>query len=74
MLRHAEIVIGAPNNDFALTLRGMPDGMGKAPGNAFKVRKDPVASFVPQFIECRCKKRLVNHALRLSRPAAITMF
>ena len=48
VLAHAEIVVGAPDDDLARALRRMPDGLGKAPGNALEIREYAVAALVMQ--------------------------
>jgi len=48
MLAHPEVIVGAPDDDVARPLRGMPDRMREAPGKPFEIGKDPVAVFVPE--------------------------
>src|SRR5215469_1479562 len=43
MLAHAEIVVGAPDDDAFRPLRRMPHRMRKAPGNTLQIGEDPVA-------------------------------
>ena len=48
VLSHAEIVVGAPDDDLLRSLRRVPHGMGKAAGHPLEVREDPVAPFAMQ--------------------------
>jgi hypothetical protein len=45
MLAHAEIVVGAPDDDGFRSLRRMPHCMRKAPGDALQISEYPVAPF-----------------------------
>jgi hypothetical protein len=53
MLRHAKVIVRAPDHDIALALRRMPDGMREAAGNALQIDKNPVAILITQPVECR---------------------
>ena len=43
VLSHAEIVVGAPDDDLLRSLRRVPEGVGKAAGDPLEVGEDPVA-------------------------------
>src|SRR5512132_1016252 len=61
MLAHAEIVVGAPHDHVARSLRGVPDRARKAAGKPFEIGKDTVAAFVPEPGKGVCKIRVVIH-------------
>src|SRR5665213_608037 len=70
MLRHAEIVVRAPDHDLARAFRRMPQRVREAAGDAFEVGEHPVAAFVAQFVQGRREKGVVIHAIILLwRPA-----
>src|SRR6185312_2096728 len=70
MLRHAEIVVGAPDHDIARTLRGVPHSVGETSGNAFEVGEDAIAALIAQSGEGGREKTVVIHAIWLvTRPA-----
>src|SRR5512137_3060388 len=48
MLAHAEIVVGAPDDDAFGPLRRMPHRMRKAPGNTLQIGEYAVTPFGPQ--------------------------
>lgn len=48
VLSHPEIVVGAPDHDVLRSMRGMPHGIGKASGDALKVREHTVTPFLLQ--------------------------
>jgi uncharacterized LabA/DUF88 family protein len=48
VLPHGEVVVGAPDDDAARAGRRVPDGVGIAPGDAFKVREHAIAPLIPQ--------------------------
>ena len=65
MLAHAEIVIGTPDNDIALTIRAVIAGMGVPAGKPFQLNKMPVPALtfqpvqlVPEFLAIVQVKRL----------------
>ena len=45
MLAHAEIVVGAPDDDVFRALRRMPQRVRKASGDALQISEYPVAPF-----------------------------
>ena len=70
VLRHAEVIVGAPDHHLARAIRGMPAGMRKAPGDALKVGEDAVAAFLAQFAQGGGKIGLVIHAIYFPAPHA----
>jgi hypothetical protein len=52
----------------------MPDGMGKAAGDALEVGKDPIAALLPQPVQGRPEKPIVIHELFLSRAPQRELF
>ena len=48
MLAHAEIVVGAPHDDVARPLWGVPDCARETAGEPLEVGKHPVAALVPE--------------------------
>src|ERR1700739_2216521 len=61
MLPHAEIVVGAPDHDVLGPFRGMPYGVRKTPGDAFKIGENPVAPLVMQAVEGATEEFTVIH-------------
>ncbi len=68
VLAHAEIVVGAPDDDVAFALRGVPYRMGKPPGQPFEIGKHAVTPFIVQLSKRAGKKRFVVH--RFDSPRA----
>src|SRR5262245_47764761 len=68
MLAHPEVVVGAPDRDVARTVQGMPDGVRESAGDALKIRKHPVPSFIPQPIEGRREITLIVHVFYFPAP------
>src|SRR5262249_46594578 len=61
MLTHAEIIVRAPNDDVACTMRGMPGGAWKATGVALEVGKNSIPALVPQFGQRLREMYLIIH-------------
>ena len=68
VLAHAEIVVGAPHDDFAFALGGVPDRMGKPAGEAFEIGKHPIAPFTVQLGEGIGEVRCIIHCGGSPRP------
>src|SRR5688500_1069921 len=58
---HAQVIVGAPDDDFARDVGRMPDGMGKASRNALEVGKHPVATLPSQTVERFGEERVIVH-------------
>ena len=63
VLRHAEIVVGAPDHDVTRPLRRMPGHGGEAAHHTLEIGKNPVAPLLMQTIKGGGKEILVIHAL-----------
>src|SRR3974377_1824651 len=74
VLRHAEVVVGAPDDDFAGPLRGVPERMRETTGDTLEVGKNAVAALIPEGIQCRRKKRVVIHDDFFPPPARGALF
>src|SRR5262245_62104426 len=61
MLAHAKVIVRAPDHDRALAVRGMPDCMGKTPGNALEIGKHAVAPFGVQASKRGGKEMIIGH-------------
>ena len=48
MLTHAEIIVGAPDDDVFRPIRRMPQRVWETSGNALKIGEHPIAPFGPQ--------------------------
>ena len=48
MLTHAEIIVGAPDDDVFRPIRRMPERVGETSGNALEIGEHPIAPFGPQ--------------------------
>jgi hypothetical protein len=68
MLPHAEIVVGAPDHDLTRAGGRVPNSVGKAPGDALEIGKDPIAALVAQTVEGRREKLIVIHAMTTGCP------
>jgi hypothetical protein len=68
MLRHPEVVVGAPDHDVARAKRGVPNCVRETAGYALKVRKHPVTPFIPQPIEGRSEITSVIHVFYFPAP------
>ncbi len=60
VLGHAEIVVGAPDHHLARAVRGMPERVRKAAGDALEVGKHAITPFVPQLSQGGRRKRRCN--------------
>src|SRR5262245_29996483 len=69
MLTHAEIIIRAPDDDVACTMRGMPGGAWKATGVALKVSKNTIPAIDPQYGKGLSEMSLI---IRCSHPRNIS--
>ena len=67
MLSHAEIVVGAPDDDFLRSLRRVPHGMRKAAGHPLEVGEDPVAPLDMQPRESVGKETVIARSARLPK-------
>ena len=63
VLTHPEVIIGAPDDDVARPLRGMPDCVREAAGKPLEIGKYPVAALIPELGKGICKIRVVIHGL-----------
>src|SRR5262249_29533440 len=61
MLTHAKIIVRAPDDDVACTMRGMPGGAWKATGVALKVGKNSIPALVAQFGQRLREMSLIIH-------------
>ena len=61
MLAHAEIIVGAPDDDVARAFRRMPHRMREATGDPFQIGKNPIPSFVMEAGEGGTEKLAVIH-------------
>jgi|SRR4051794_21469743 hypothetical protein len=61
MLTHAEIIVRAPDDDVACTMRRMPGGEWKATGVALKIGKNPIPALVPQLGQRLREMSLIIH-------------
>ena len=50
MLRHRKVIVRAPHNHFALTMRRMPDSIGKAPNHSLEIGEHSIAPLLVKFI------------------------
>src|SRR5215213_5679426 len=73
MLPHAEVIVGAPDDDVTLALRRMPICMRKPARDALEVGKDTIAPLVAQRLEGSSENGVVIHATRL-RVATLEIF
>src|SRR6185295_16094668 len=63
MLAHAEIIVRAPDHDLANTaIPLMQAGQRKAPGLAFEIGKESIASFGFELSDLSAEKRIEIHA------------
>src|ERR1043166_4798809 len=63
MLAHAEIIVRAPDHDLANTaIPLMQAGQRKAPGLAFEIGKESIASFGFELSDVSAEKRIEIHA------------
>ena len=61
MLAHAEVIVGAPDDDVARAFRRMPHRVGETAGDAFQIGKNPVSSLVMEAGEGGAEKLAVIH-------------
>jgi hypothetical protein len=62
VLAHAEIIVRAPDGDFALVVSRIPeDGAGETPRNALEVGENAVALFLPQGVDGVLEKPAIVH-------------
>ncbi len=61
VLAHAEVVVGAPDDDVAGAFRRMPHRMRETAGDAFQIGKDSIPPFVVEAIEGGTEKLAVIH-------------
>src|SRR5215469_3576002 len=66
VLAHAEIIVRAPDHDLLRSIRRMPDGVGKTPGDALEVGKHAVAPFLVQAGKCGEKEMIIGHMAKSS--------
>src|SRR5258708_25176327 len=63
MLSHAHVIAGAPDDHLPWPLPRVPDRVREARGDAFEIREDAVATFVPQPCDRVGKEILIGHDL-----------
>jgi hypothetical protein len=73
VLPHAEIIVGAPDGDFAGSVRAVPQRRGKTAGNAFQIGEDAVAPLGLQRIEGGMEETLVIHRLTAAEGQRLRM-
>src|SRR6185503_7064279 len=61
VLAHSEVIVGAPDNDFATACRRVADGVRKTAGDALEVGKHAVAPFVSQTVQSAGEIRVIVH-------------
>ena len=61
VLAHAEIVVGAPDDDLARLVARTPDGVGEAAGDALEVGEDAIAPLGVERGDRLGENRLVIH-------------
>ena len=61
MLAHAEVIVGAPDDDVARTFRRMPHRVGETAGDAFQIGENPIPSLIMEAGEGGTKKLAVIH-------------
>jgi hypothetical protein len=71
VLPHAEIVVRAPDHDFPRAIARVPDRVRETAGHAFEIREHSIALLFPQAVQSRGEKRIVIHAMGLSRDCSL---
>jgi hypothetical protein len=71
MLTHAEVVVRAPDHSGARAVGGMPDRVGKTPGDAFEVGEDAVAAFLVQAGKRPGKEMIIGHRAKSASGLAV---
>ena len=61
VLAHAEIVVGAPDDDFARAFRGVPDRVREPAGDPLQFREHAIAPLVMQAVQGVIEEGLVIH-------------
>src|SRR5215472_17153150 len=78
MLAHAEIIVGAPDHDVARPLRGMPDRVRIAAGDALEVGEHAIAPFLMKATKGGIEELTVIHRktrrVREGTEAALGLF
>jgi hypothetical protein len=67
VLPHAEIIVGAPDDDVTPPLRGVPDRTRKPTRNALELGEHAVAPLIPQTGDRVSKKVVIVHQPFLAR-------
>src|SRR5262249_30393025 len=70
MLAHSKVIVRAPYDDVARTLRRVPDREWKPTGETLEIGKNPIPAFIPQPVQRAGEKGTVVHDTR-SRSVAL---
>src|SRR5580704_236133 len=64
MLRHAEVIVRAPDHNLAGTDRRMPDRVRKLTGNPLQIDEITIAALVPKLVQGRSEQGVIVRAAK----------